>query len=157
MHDLGEHPPRYLGKGRIMPDYVQAIGRVLISAVFIVFGYIQFTHIGTYIANPAVIKVAAMTGGMVSPTVIAYLVAAIDLFGGILILVGYQTRWTAIVLIVFVVLTLLLVHTFWTMEGPARAANQAHFYKNLGLIGGLLFLITLGSGRCSLDHRFSKK
>jgi putative oxidoreductase len=140
-----------------MPDYVQALGRVLISAVFIVFGYIQFTHIGTYIANPAVIKVAAMTGGILSPTVIAYLVAAIDLFGGILILVGYQTRWTAIVLIVFVVLTLLLVHTFWTMEGPARAANQAHFYKNLGLIGGLLFLITLGSGRCSLDHRFSMK
>jgi putative oxidoreductase len=140
-----------------MPDYVQAIGRVLISAVFIVFGFIQFTHIGNYIANPAVIKVAGMTGGILSPTVIAYLVAAIDLFGGILILVGYQTRWTAIVLIVFVVLTLLLVHHFWTMEGSARAANQAHFYKNLGLIGGLLFLIAQGSGRCSLDHRFSKK
>ena len=140
-----------------MPDYVQAIGRVLISAVFIVFGYIQFTHIGNYIANPAVIKVAGMTGGILSPTVIAYLVATIDLFGGILILVGYQTRWTAMVLIVFVVLTLLLVHTFWTMEGAARAANQAHFYKNLGLISGLLFLIVLGSGRCSLDHRFSKR
>jgi putative oxidoreductase len=140
-----------------MPDYVQAIGRVLISAAFIVFGFLQFAHIGNYIANPAVIKVAGMTGGILSPTVIAYLVAAIDLFGGILILVGYQTRWTAIVLIVFVVLTLLLVHHFWTMEGPARAANQAHFYKNLGLIGGLLFLVALGSGRCSLDHRFSKK
>jgi putative oxidoreductase len=140
-----------------MPDYVQAIGRVLISAVFIVFGYIQFTHIRNYIANPAVLKVAGMTGGILSPTVIAYLVAAIDLFGGVLILVGYQTRWTAVVLIVFVVLTLLLVHTFWTMEGAARAANQGNFYKNLGLIGGLLFLIALGPGRCSLDHRFSKK
>jgi putative oxidoreductase len=140
-----------------MPDYVQAIGRVLISAVFIVFGYIQFTHIGNYIANPAVLKVAGMTGGILSPTVIAYLVAAIDLFGGVLILVGYQTRWTAVVLIVFVMLTLLLVHTFWTMEGAARAANQGNFYKNLGLIGGLLFLIALGPGRCSLDHRFSKK
>lgn len=139
-----------------MPDYVQAIGRVLISAVFIVFGYIQFTHIGNYIANPAVIKVAGMTSGIFSPTVIAYLVATIDLLGGILILLGYQTRWTAIVLIVFVVLTLLLVHTFWTMEGAARAANQAHFYKNLALIGGLLFLIVQGPGRCSLDHRFSK-
>ncbi len=140
-----------------MPDYVQAIGRVLISAVFIVFGYIQFTHIGNYVANPAVIRVAGMTGGILSPAVIAYLVATIDLLGGILILFGYQTRWTAIVLIVFVVLTLLLVHTFWTMEGPARAANQAHFYKNLALIGGLLFLIVQGPGRCSLDHRFSRK
>ena len=140
-----------------MPDYVQAIGRVLISAVFIVFGYIQFTHIGNYIANPAVIKVAGMTGGTLSPTLIAYLVATIDLVGGVLILLGYQTRWTAIVLIVFVTLTLLFVHTFWTMEGAARAANQAHFYKNLALIGGLLLLIVQGPGRYSLDQRFSSK
>jgi putative oxidoreductase len=140
-----------------MPDYSQAIGRVLLSAVFIVFGYIQFTHIGNYIANPAVMKVSGLTGGVLSPAIIAYLVAAIDLFGGILILAGYQTRWAAIVLIVFVVLTLVFVHTFWTMEGPARAANQAHFYKNLAIIGGLLFLINGGAGSCSLDHRFAKK
>jgi putative oxidoreductase len=140
-----------------MPDYTQAIGRVLLSAVFIVFGYLQFTNIGNYIANPAVVKVAAMTGGILTPTVLAYLVAAIDLFGGILILVGYQTRWTSIVLIAFVVLTLVFVHTFWTMEGPARAANQAHFYKNLALIGALLFLINAGAGSCSVDHRFAKK
>ncbi len=139
-----------------MPDYAQAIGRVLISAVFIVFGVLQFTNIGVYIAHPAVVKVAALTGGILTPTVIAYLVAAIDLFGGILILVGYQTRWTAIILIAFVVLTILFVHNFWTMEGPARAANQAHFYKNLAIIGGLLFLINLGPGRCSLEKYFSK-
>jgi putative oxidoreductase len=139
-----------------MPDYVQAIGRILISAVFIVFGFIQFTNIGNYIAHPAIVKVAAMTGGILTPMVIAYLVAAINLIGGILILAGYQTRWAAIVLIAFVVLTLVLVHTFWTMDGPARAANQAHFYKNLAHIAGLLFLINLGPGRCSLEHRFSK-
>lgn len=139
-----------------MSDYVQALGRVLMSAVFIVFGVIQFTNIGVYIANPAVVKVAAMTGGMLTPAVIAYLVAAIDLVGGILIFIGYQTRWAAMVLIVFVALTLVFVHTFWTMEGPAFAANRAHFYKNLAIIAGLLFLIRLGPGRCSLDHRFSK-
>ena len=73
-----------------MSNYTQAISRVLISAVFIVFGYIQFTHIGNYIANPAVIKVAGWTG-ILTPTIIAYMVASIDLFGGILVLVGYQT------------------------------------------------------------------
>jgi putative oxidoreductase len=146
----------HFGGKPIMPDYVQAIGRVLLSAVFIVFGYLQFTNIGNYIANPAVIKVAAMSGGILSPTVIAYLVAAIDLFGGLLILVGYQTRWAAIVLIGFIVLTLIFAHNFWTMEGAARAANQANFYKNLGLIGGFLFLITAGPGRYSLDHRVSR-
>ncbi len=139
-----------------MQDYVQAFGRVLISIVFVVFGYLQFTNIGSYIANPVIIKVAAMSGGALSPTVLAYLVAAIDLFGGLLVLVGFQTRWAALALIGFVLLTVIFAHNFWTMEGAARAANQAHFYKNLGLIGGLLFLLVHGPGRYSLDHRLLK-
>ena len=139
-----------------MSNYAQAISRVLISAVFIVFGYIQFTHIGNYIANPTVIKVAGWAA-ILTPTIIAYMVASIDLFGGILVLVGYQTRWTSVVLIVFVALTCILVHNFWTMEGPARAANQGNFYKNLALIGGLLLIYVHGPGTCSLEHRFARK
>lgn len=139
-----------------MPNYLQAISRVLISAVFIVFGYIQFTHIGNYIANPAVIKVAGWAG-VLTPTIIAYMVATIDLVGGILILVGYQTRWASIGLIVFVALTCILVHNFWSMEGPSRAANQGHFYKNLALIGALLLIFVHGPGTCSLEHRFVRK
>jgi putative oxidoreductase len=140
-----------------MPNYSQAIGRVLVSSVFIVFGYLQFTHIGNYLAFPAVVKFSAFTGGLLPPIVIIYLVAATCLFGGILIFVGYQTRWAAIVLIVFVILTLIFAHPFWTMAGAARGANQAHFYKNLAIIGALLFLINAGAGSCSLDHRFMKK
>jgi putative oxidoreductase len=136
----------------MMSDYLQTLSRILISVVFIVFGFLQFTNIGTYIASPAVVKAAALTGGILSPTVIAYLVAAIDLVGGLLILFGYQVRWAAVVLIGFVVLTLFVAHNFWTMEGAARGANQAHFYKNLALIGGLLALIVHGAGRYSLDH-----
>jgi len=59
-------------------------------------------------------------------------------------------------LIAFIVLTFIFAHNFWTMEGAARAANQAHFYKNLSLIGGLLLLIAAGPGRYSLDQRFSR-
>jgi uncharacterized membrane protein YphA (DoxX/SURF4 family) len=43
------------------------------------------------------------------------------------------------------------------MEGPARAANQGNFYKNLALIGALLLIYVNGPGTCSLEHRFSKK
>src|SRR6478609_8913833 len=100
--------------GAIMSDNVYALGRAFLAVVFIVFGFIQFANIGTYIANPAIVKFAGFTGGVLTPTVIAYLVAAIDLFGGILILVGFQTRWAGLALIVFVVLTMLFVHNFWT-------------------------------------------
>jgi putative oxidoreductase len=153
----GRKPLSALPEGfRIMSDLTHVLGRVLVSAVFLVFGVLQFTHIGNYIVNPAVMKFSTTIGGMLTPTVIAYLVAAIDLFGGVLILVGFQTRSTAIVLIAFVVLTIIFAHPFWTMDGPARAANQVQFYKNLSIISALLFLILLGSGRYSLDKRFSR-
>lgn len=85
-----------------MSDSAQLLSRILMSIVFIVFGYLQFTNIAGYAANPSVLKVVALTGGILSPTVFAYLVAAIDLFGGILILVGFQTRWAALASLSFV-------------------------------------------------------
>lgn len=139
-----------------MSDSANLAARALTSVVFIVFGYLQFTNIGNYTTNAAIVKFVGATGEVLSPTVIAYLVAAIDLFGGLLILVGFQTRWAASVLIIFVVLTLIFAHPFWTFEGPSRAANQVQFYKNLAIIGALLFLIVLGPGRYSLDNRFGR-
>jgi putative oxidoreductase len=139
-----------------MSDSTNLAARALTSVVFIVFGYLQFTNIGTYTTNPAIVKFVGVTGGVFSPTVIAYLVATIDLFGGLLILVGFQTRWAAGVLIIFVVLTLIFAHPFWTFDGPSRAANQVQFYKNLAIIGALLFMIVLGPGRYSLDNRLAR-
>ncbi|MGC2823147.1 MAG: DoxX family protein [Pseudolabrys sp.] len=139
-----------------MSDSVHLVARALTSVVFIVFGFLQFTNIDAYTANPAIVRFASLTGGVIAPVVVAYLVAAIDLFGGLLMLVGYQTRWAAIILIVFVVLTLIFAHPYWTFDGPSRAANQVQFYKNLAIIGALLFLIVLGPGRYSLDKGLAR-
>jgi putative oxidoreductase len=139
-----------------MSDSAQLLARILMSIVFIIFGYLQFTNIAGYAANPSVLKAVALTGGILSPTVIAYLVAAIDLFGGILILVGFQTRWVALVLIIFCICTLFIAHNFWTMAGPARAANMGNFYKNIAIIGGLLLLMNTGPGGYSLDAKMAK-
>ena len=138
-----------------MSDSAQLLARILMSIVFIIFGYLQFTNIAGYAANPSVLKAVALTGGILSPTVIAYLVAAIDLFGGILILVGFQTRWAALVLIIFCICTLFIAHNFWTMAGPARAANMGNFYKNIALIGGLLLLMNTGPGGYSVDAKMN--
>ena len=139
-----------------MSDSTQLLARILMSIVFIVFGYLQFTNIAGYAANPSVLKVVALTGGILSPTVIAYLVAAIDLVGEILILIGFQTRWAALVLIIFCICTLFIAHNFWAMEGPARAGNMGNFYKNLALIGGLLLLMNSGPGAYSVDAKMAK-
>jgi putative oxidoreductase len=140
-----------------MSDYANALGRLLLSIVFIYFGYLQFTNIAGYAANPAVLKFIAFTGNVVPPTVIAYLVAAVDLFGGLMLLVGFKLRWAALVLFVFVALTLFFAHPFWTMEGPVRVANQGQFLKNLALMGAMLLMAFGNPGRCSLDGRISAR
>ena len=139
-----------------MSDTIQLLARGLISTVFIVFGFQQFTNIAGYTANPNILKFSGMIGGLLAPVVIAYLVAAIDLFGGLCVLVGYKVRWASIALIIFVILTLFIAHNFWVMEGAPRAGNQVNFYKNLAIIGGLLLLYVHGPGRYSLDNRFAR-
>ena len=139
-----------------MTDTIQLLSRILISVVFIVFGYLQFTNIAGYTANPNVVKFSGMIGGLLAPVVIAYLVAAIDLFGGLCVLVGYKARWASIVLLIFVILTLFVAHNFWVMEGASRTANQVNFYKNLAIVGGLLLIFAHGPGRYSLDARFAR-
>jgi putative oxidoreductase len=139
-----------------MTDTIQLFARILISTVFIVFGFLQFTNIAGYTVNPSVVKFSGMIGGVLAPVVIAYLVAAIDFFGGLCLLVGYKVRWAAVVLFVFVILTLFIAHNFWVMEGAPRTANQVNFYKNLAIMGGLLLLFAHGPGRYSLDGRLAR-
>jgi putative oxidoreductase len=136
-----------------MSDYVYALGRAAVAVIFIVFGVIQFSNIAPYISNAAVAQFSTLTNGTLSPTVIAYAVATIDLVGGIMVLIGYKTRWAALVLFVFTGLTIYFVHHFWDMSGAARSANQAHAYKNLAIMGALLMLAAMGPGRISVDGR----
>ena len=45
-----------------MSDSAQLLARILMSIVFIIFGYLQFTNIAGYAANPSVLKAVALTG-----------------------------------------------------------------------------------------------
>ncbi len=138
-----------------MSDIAYVLGRIAVPIVFIVFGVLQFMNIESYIANPAVVQVSTLTNGVLSPTVIAYLVATIDLVGGLMVLVGFMTRVAALVLFVFTGLTIYFVHHFWDMDGAARVANQVNAFKNLSIMGALLMLAAMGGGRFSVDNRGS--
>jgi hypothetical protein len=69
------------------------------------------------------------------------------------ILIGVKTRWIACAFVIWLILVTVLGHPFWTMEGAARGANQANFYKNLAIKAAYLLLAITGAGRYSLDHR----
>jgi putative oxidoreductase len=137
-----------------MSDIVIFASRVLMSAVFIVYGTLKFMDVSSILNSPGTKRfMDLIASGAPAPTWLGYLIAAIELFGGLAILIGLKTRWVACAFVVWVIIATGLGHPFWTMEGAARAANQANLYKNLAIMGAYLLLAVTGAGRLSLDRR----
>jgi putative oxidoreductase len=137
-----------------MSDVVILLSRILMSAVFIVYGSMKFVDVTSILNNPGTKRfMDLVASGAAAPTWLGYLIAAIELFGGLAILIGIKTRWVAWAFVVYIIIVTALAHPFWIMDGAARAANQANFYKNLAIMAAYLLLAITGAGRYSVDHR----
>jgi uncharacterized membrane protein YphA (DoxX/SURF4 family) len=69
--------------------------------------------------------------------------AAVKVGAGVALALGKFPRLAAFALALGLVPTSLAAHAFWEHEDPqARAMQQAQFLKNLGLLGGLLMVMT---------------
>jgi putative oxidoreductase len=84
-------------------------------------------------------------------SLIAPIAAAAELLGGIAIILGFATRYAALLMVAFVIAASLTSHRYWEQTGNAARNNDIHFYKNLSLIGGFLALLVAGAGRYSID------
>ena len=137
-----------------MSDIVNLVSRVLLSAIFIVYGLRKFVDVTSILNSPGTKRFMDWVAtGTPPPTWLGYLIAAIELFGGLAILFGVKTRWVASLFVLYVIIVTALGHPFWTMQGAAREANQINFYKNLAIIGAFLLLAMAGAGRYSVDNR----
>src|SRR5262245_50348454 len=77
-----------------MSDTLNLVSRILLSAVFIVYGYLAFADINAWLSfNQAALKrfFDLVAGGDPPPTWFGYFIATIQLLGGLAILVGLKT------------------------------------------------------------------
>jgi putative oxidoreductase len=129
-----------------MTKNVLLIGRVLIGILFLVAGIMKAMNL------------AGTTGymtklGFPAPELMAYLSTIIELAAGVMLIIGWQTRRVAWLLVVYVAIATGMAHRFWEYE-PAQRVNQInHFLKNLALIGAMLYIIVGGPGSASVDKR----
>jgi len=78
---------------------------------------------------------------------------AIELLGSICVITGFAAQAAAAVLFVYLGIVSMRLHDFWNMTGGAAGANQTEFFKNLGMMGGLLMIAVYGPGRWALARR----
>lgn len=126
-------------------DAMLTIGRVLLAIIFVMSGLEKVMDLGA---------TAAAIGGkdLPMPQVLAVAAAAVELGGGLLIIVGWQTRLASLALAIFCAVAAYFFHDFWHYPpGVEHTDNMIHFMKNVSMIGGLLALCAVGAGRYSLD------
>jgi len=83
-----------------------------------------------------------------------YASALVEIVGGLSLLLGYKTRWGAILLALYLIPVTYLFHDFWNVaEAEAMKEQMIHFFSNLAIFGGLLYVICCGAGGCSCDSK----
>ena len=126
-------------------DLLLAVGRIVIAVMFISSGFEKFIDLG---------GTAAMIGSknLPAPFVLAVLTALLEFGGGLLIVLGWQTRIAALALAGFTAVATYFFHDFWNYPpGAEHTNNMIHAMKNLSVIGGFLMLAAAGAGRYSID------
>ena len=125
---------------------VPLVARLAISALFLVAGIrkaLAFAGTVGYFTKL----------GLPMPEVMAVLAIVVEIGGGLLLIIGWKTRWAAMLLIVLTLVATFAAHRFWEVD-PAQYGNQLnHFLKNIGIIGGLLLVAAIGPGTMSADRR----
>ncbi len=130
----------------LSPGLFPLIGRALIALLFVPSGFGKiagFAGLTGYIASK----------GVPLPEVCAAIAIAAELGLGLLVLLGWQTRWAALGLAIFVAVITPIFHNFWAVPDAMKMMQQQAFFKNYAIVGGLLVLSAFGAGAFSIDNR----
>ena len=122
-----------------LKTYLPPLARFLMSSLFIWDGILQ-------LRNPSATAHYFESVHVPVPDIAVWVSIAILILGGLAILVGFKARWAAAILALFCLVTAFGVHL------PAGdVGNMTHFYKNLVMAGGFLYVVAFGAGGMSID------
>lgn len=130
----------------VLEKFGPLLGRILIALLFIPAGV---GKIGGFAGTTGYIA----SKGLPMPAVLAAGTIVVEVLVALALLVGFKTRWAALILAVFTVLAALLFHNFWAMPAEQQMMQSINFYKNLAIAGGLLFVAAFGAGPLSVDNQ----
>ena len=123
------------GKAFLLP-----LARLLMSSLFVWDGIVQ-------LRNPRGTAQYFASLHIPAPNVSVWISILVHLLGGLALLAGFYTRWAAALLVLVCLGTAFGVHLPAGDQG-----NMIHFYKNLVMTGGFLYVIAFGPGGLSFDR-----
>jgi len=125
-----------------MANIADLIGRILISALFLLNGIFKISN---YDGTIGWMESFGMPGILLIPAII------LEIAGPVLIIIGYKTKLAAGLLSLFCIATAFIFHNDF-----ANQMQFTSFLKNIALTGGFLILFVNGAKGFSLDNKFKK-
>ena len=122
-------------------NVIEVLGRIFLSTIFLIEGinkifnyestieYMENFSVPEYLAIPAII---------------------VEILFPLLLVVGYQTNISALVLAMFTLATALIFHTDFTNQ-----MQLTSFLKNFAIAGGFLIIFARGAGKYSVDQKLN--
>lgn len=125
-----------------MTDVLLLIGRVLVACVFLMTVWVGSPNVG-YLTS-----INFMNPGIMSP-----LALAVEWIIVISLILGFGTRYGALLGLAFVIVATVTAHRYWGYPQAAQLVQYIFLTKNLAIGGGLIVLFVTGGGRLSVDEK----
>ena len=122
------------------------IGRILLAAIFLMSGIGKiggFAGTAGYMASKGI----PMTDILLAITIV------IEIGAALMLIAGFKARLGATALLLWMIPVTFLFHNFWAMPADQQMIQQIMFMKNLGLMGGMLYIMAFGSGPMRIDKK----
>lgn len=130
-----------------MPNPLRVVARILTGSTYVMLGADALLSPGKRpeIAADTLAAIRKVVPLPADDTVVVQANAAAMVAGGAMLAFGRAPRLAALALAGSLVPTTAAAHQYWTIEDPAaRAQQKIHFWKNAGLLGGLLLVVLDG-------------
>jgi len=128
-----------------MADLLLLIGRVLLAAVFLM---------TVWTGGPNVAYLTSIH--FIAPEFMSPFAHVVEWVVVITLILGFATRYGALLAFAFVVIALLTAHLYWEFPQAAQTLQYVFLSKDLAIAGGALVLFVSGGGRFSIDAMFNK-
>jgi len=122
---------------------VEFFGRIFLSTLFLVEG------IGKISMQEDVIMYMENYG---IPGILFIPAIILEILFPLLLIVGYKTKWSALIMALFTFTVAIIFHTNFSEE-----MQMIFFLKDIAIAGGFMIIIFYGPGKISLDHYFKSK
>ncbi|MDD5307128.1 MAG: DoxX family protein [Deltaproteobacteria bacterium] len=126
------------------------VGRALLALIFIMSGFTKIFGFRETMAYMAAY-------GMWNTNVFLVAAIAVELVGGLSILVGWKARAGAFALIAFLLPVTIVFHRVWGVPPGEQHLQLIQLLKNVSILGGLTLVTAFGAGPISVDAWLARR